>query len=103
MRMRESAIPEIFLLALKNDKEKNAQDYNEKVLKMNNEKIQNFRISFLTPHWVFRLIADPLPRNGLIVLMVLKKMVITPLLLPVSKRQLAYYSFYTPSTQDVSS
>ena len=42
----ESAIPEIFRLALKNDKEKNAQDYNEKVLKMNNEKIQNFRISF---------------------------------------------------------
>ena len=46
VRMRESAIPEIFLLALKNDKEKNAQDYNEKVLKMNKEKIQNFRISF---------------------------------------------------------
>ena len=42
----ESAIPKIFRLALKNDKEKNAQDYNEKVLKMNNEKIQNFRISF---------------------------------------------------------
>ena len=42
----ESAIPEIFRLALKNDKEKNAQDDNEKVLEMNKEKIQNFRISF---------------------------------------------------------
>ncbi len=69
----ESAIPEIFRLALKNNKEKNAQDYNEKALKITKRRFKIFEYLFSTPHWVFRLIADPLPRNGLIVLMVLKK------------------------------